>query len=239
MIIGFFHPGSGIGDQLFCYLATRTTAKRLNTDFGFMGTPKADFVEMDLGKSVQMKHHVDHTGKIIIDEPHNLYELKTPSFNPEFDFIPDNSVIDGCMAQDDKYFDLDDVREWLKAERLEVNKGVINFRGGEFTAIPELFLPKSYYEKAMSTFDDVEWEVHTDDLITAKLYFPDLPIINNPSVNWRSIRYAHSVILSNSAFGIIPALLSDAKVVAPRYWARRNTGEWSLNGNYYKSFIYI
>src|SRR3990167_11282324 len=238
MIIGFFHPCSGIGDQLFCYLATRTTAKRLNTDFGFMGTPKADFVEMDLGKSVQMKHHIDHTGKIIIDEPHSLYELITPSFNPEFDFIPDNSVIDGCMAQDDKYFNLEDIRGWLKTEPLEVDRGVINFRGGEFTAIPELFLPKSYYDKAMDMFG-IKWEVHTDDIKTAKLYFPDLPIIHNPSINWRSIRYAHSVILSNSAFGIIPALLSDAKVVAPRYWARRNTGEWSLNGNYYKSFIYI
>src|SRR3990167_4059934 len=160
MIIGFFHPGSGIGDQLFCYLATRATAKRLNTDFGFIGTPKADFIEMDLGEFVQMKHHIDHTGKIIIDEPHNLYEIKTSSFDPEFDFIPDNTVIDGCMAQDDKYFDLVDVRYWLNTDRLEVNRGVINFRGGEFTMIPELFLPKSYYDKAMSMFDNVyHWEV--------------------------------------------------------------------------------
>ena len=237
-VIGLIHPGSGIGDQLFSYLATRTTAKRLGTDFGFIGKPKADFIEMDLGESVQMKHHIDHTGKIVIDEPHNLYELKTPSFNPEFDFIPDNSVIDGCMAQDDKYFNLEDIRGWLKTEPLEVDRGVINFRGGEFTAIPELFLPKSYYDKAMDMFG-IKWEVHTDDIKTAKLYFPDLPIIHNPSINWRSIRYAHSVILSNSAFGIIPALLSGAKVVAPRYWARRNIGEWSLAGNYYKQFQYI
>ena len=58
MIIGLIHPGSGIGDQLFSYIATRTTAKRLGVSFGFIGVPKADFIEMDMGESIHKKYQL-------------------------------------------------------------------------------------------------------------------------------------------------------------------------------------
>ena len=37
MIIGIIHPGSGLGDSLFSYIATRVRAADLGVDFGFVG----------------------------------------------------------------------------------------------------------------------------------------------------------------------------------------------------------
>ena len=37
MIIGIISPGSGLGDQLFSYIATRVRAADLGVDFGFVG----------------------------------------------------------------------------------------------------------------------------------------------------------------------------------------------------------
>jgi hypothetical protein len=87
----------------------------------------------------------------------------------------------------------------------------------------------------------MRFEVHTDDIEEAKKFFPDYPITHDIGLNWRSIRYAKYLILANSSFAILPALLNldVQKVIAPRYWARRNVKVWALPQNYYKKFNYI
>lgn len=85
----------------------------------------------------------------------------------------------------------------------------------------------------------MKFEVHTDDPNLAQQFFPDYPILADIGLNWRSIRYAKHLIVSNSAFAVIPALLGSGDVLAPRYWARRNIGQWSMPSNYYKKFSYI
>jgi hypothetical protein len=252
MIIGKISIGSGLGDMLFSYIATRVRAMDLGVDFGFVGKEffkGKDFMNLDFGKEVDLKYHTEtNTGKTIIDDEHKLVELNTPYFNPEFFFIEDGTVIDGYGAQDIKYFEhrLDEIREWLKVDPMlmPIDKCIINFRGGEFSVFPELFLTKDYWDEAINMMLEknpkMRFEIHTDDPELASQFFPDYPIVSGIDINWRSIRYAKHLIVSNSAFAIIPALLGSAtEVIAPRYWARRNIKEWSLPSNYYRKFLYI
>ena len=135
----------------------------------------------------------------------------------------------------------------MKVEPLEIddNLCVINFRGGEYTIFPDLFLTHDYWNKAIATihlkYPRIKFEVHTDDIATAEKFFKGFPIFHDIALNWRSIRYAKHLILSNSSFAILPALLNEdvKEIIAPRYWARRNTKTWALPQNYYSKFQYI
>ena len=86
---------------------------------------------------------------------------------------------------------------------------------------------------------NMKFEVHTDDEVLARQFFPDYKIIHDIGINWRSIRYAKYAIISNSSFYILPRWLNKGVTIAPRYWARRNTGVWALPQNYYDRFLYV
>lgn len=248
MIIGLFHPGSGVGDQLFCYLAARVTADRLGVDFGMVGEFKGEaFIKLDRGREVPFPFIIERpAGKIVVQNDWPVFESKTNYYNPEFNFITNYTIVDGCTLQDERYWNLNVVKDWLATDPIEIPDDVcvINLRGGEFRAFKELLLPPSYWELGIEEMKkinpDMKFEVHTDDLELASILFPSYKAIHDVGINWRSVRYAKYLILSNSAFGIIPALLGNAqKVVAPHYWARRNTGEWSMPSNYYPRFLYV
>ena len=209
---------------------------------GFKGK---DFMDLDMNASEDWDFHIEEpAGKVIphLDLP--LWEEKTNYYNPEFNFVPDNTIIDGEF-QDERYFNIDRVREWLKVEPLEMpdDEVVIGFRGGEFSYVPDLYLTPDYWKQAVSMFPGKRFEVHTDDPLRAgqMLGFLNCPIIHDIGLNWRSVRYAKNLIIANSSFYIFPALLNENAdlIVAPRYWARRNTGEWHMPQNYYKRFFYI
>ncbi len=249
MIIGLWHPGSGVGDQLFCYLAARLKSEELGVDFGMVGDFKGEaFMELDRGIVIDAPYIIESpAGKIVVQNDMPVFEGQR-WYDPEFNFITDNTIIDGCMMQDPRYFmhRIDDIREWLKVEPLEVPDDVcvIGFRGGEYAMVPDLFLTTEYWSTAIEKMRKInplmKFEVHTDDPDTAKKFFPDLNIIHDVGVNWRSVRYAKHLIIANSCFFILPSLLGDAnKIIAPRYWARHNIKEWSLPQNYYKEFTYI
>lgn len=266
MIAGIFHSGSGLGNQLHRYVATRVLALDKGYDFSMVAPENfkgSSFMKLDMGNP---KGHIMYvteqpSGKVMpanVDLP--LWEEKTNYYNPEVNFVEDNTIIDGEF-QDERYFGhrLDEIDQWLKVEPPESydRKCIIGFRGGEFSLYPELFLTKEYWDEAIRKMKAIkpvlEFEVHTDDPITAKKFFPGYECIHDISLNWRSIRYAKYSIIANSSFYILPRLLrhraltsasggrakSDALTIAPRYWARRNTGEWSMPQNYYKAFQYI
>ncbi len=254
MLIGKIHPGSGLGDQLFSYIATRVTALDKGYDFGFVGKEffKGKFMNLDWGvdcEDLKTEWHIEpDSGKLVFNDNDYAYLINKPYYDPEVNFITDGTIIDGYGAQDIKYFEyrLDEVRQWLKVDPMlmGMDKCVINFRGGEFAAIPELFLPQEYWNKAIEMMrkknPKMKFEVHTDDPMLAVQFFPNYQIVSGIDLNWRSIRYAKHLIISNSAFAVMPALLGSAQeVIAPRYWARRNTKEWSLPSNYYRKFTYI
>lgn len=249
MIFSLLHNGSGTGDQLFSYIAGRTKAEELGVDFTTVGNFKGkDFIKLNMGVPNHCMISLDeNTGKITVHEEMPLFETTRKYYDPEWNFITDNTIVDGCILQDERYFDIERVRKWLITEPIDMPDDlcVINFRGGEFSLVPDLFLPIEYWREAVNLMvekhPNIKFEVHTDDLLLASHYFPDFDIITGMEKNWLAVRYAKHLILSNSAFGIIPALLSPAQeIIAPRKWARRNLNdEWSMPQNYYKRFTYI
>lgn len=250
MIVGIFHQGSGLGNQLHRYVATRVRAADLDVDYGMVYNPDGS------GKEEGFK------GKFFVEQPKIINEVDNfipwnekkviengvdiRSYDPEFDFTDDDTLIDGEF-QDERYWHHreKEVDEWLKVEPLDVPEDVcvIGFRGGEFTAFPYLFLTKDYWNDAINLIKAghpyMKFEVHTDDPVTAKEFFPDYPIIHDIGINWRSMRYAKYAIIANSSFYILPRWLNKGMTIAPRYWARRNTKTWALPSNFYSRFLYI
>ncbi len=249
MISGIFHEGSGLGNQLHRYVMTRVLAADKGWDFvmigvdkfkghSFMQLPKHLDIEAwemdDIGCDYFMEKRVEENG------------VDIRSYDPEINFVGYNTVIDGEF-QDERYFEhrLDEIDEWLKVEPPEMDDDmcIIGFRGGEFTQFPDLFLPKEYWSDAIKMMREINpkmrFQVHTDDLDTAQAFFPEFVCIHEIGENWRSIRYAKYAIIANSSFYILPRLLSGGYTIAPRYWARRNTGTWALPSNFYKAFTYL
>lgn len=262
MIAGIFHEGSGLGNQLFRYITTRTLAEDKGYEwamlhFGTAPNPafKGDFFnDFDGGRKIQ-------------DDPlfttRFWYEKKVVeggidirSYDPEINFVQDETIIDGEF-QDDKYWrhKLPEIDKWLSVTNLPMNHNmcVIGFRGGEYYSDSSLGLPKSYYDEAIEKMRQMNssmvFEVHTDDTYLAHQFFPDFPVIDNNEIshsrhsnmgyNWRAMRYAKYAIIANSSFYILPRILSGGITVAPRYWARRNTNVWALPSNYYPEFTYV
>lgn len=262
MIAGIFHQGSGLGNQLFRYLATRVAAEEQGLTFGMVnpgGFKGSTFMQLDMGQPVPITFRVEQGSGKVIPDAHtmSLFEEKKivengvdiRGYDPEFNFIEDNTLIDGefqdaqYFAGYDKYLD-----QWLGVRYLGMpnNLCVIGFRGGEFKAIPDLFLPQSYYTEAIARMQqlrpDMKFIAVTDDPELARAYLPSgVGITHEISLDWRMIRYARYLILSNSSFYILPALLNEyaMEIIAPRYWARRNTGQWATRQNYYSKFSYI
>lgn len=250
MIAGIFYEGSGLGNQLHRYVATRVLALDKGYEFGMRHTELfkgKEFMKLDMGIefspfAYEMLDRVWYEKKAIEDG------IDIRSYDPEINFVEDNTVIDGEF-QDPRYFEhrLPEIREWLKVEPLDMPDDVcvINFRGGEYKAFPDLFLTKEYWDETIQIMKEkypgIRFEVHTDDQITALQFFPDFPVIIGIGLNWRAIRYAKHLILSNSSFAILPALLNEdvKEVIAPRYWARHNTHVWAQPSNYYKGWKYI
>lgn len=253
MICGIFHQGSGLGNQLHRLVATRVRAMDLSVDWemlynsdgsgkqeGFKGNglfeipiPRVatftDFANMWHEKKITDENGIDIRG-----------------YDPEFNFIEDNTTIDGEF-QDERYWQHreKEVNEWLQVESLEMPDDlcVIGFRGGEYSVFPDLFLPKNYWDEAIARMKllkpDMRFEVHTDDEVLAKQFFPEYKVIHDVGINWRSMRYAKYAIIANSSFFILPRWLNGGLTIAPRYWARHNIKIWALPQNFYKRFLYI
>ena len=253
-LAGIFHQGSGLGNQLFRYIATRVAAEERGLTFGMVnpqGFKGASFMQLDMGQPVPGTFHIEQSSGKVIAEGHGmkLYQEKKiledgvdiRSYDPDFNFIQDNTLIDGEF-QDTRYFQNYDsyLDKWLGVKYLGMpnNLCIIGFRGGEFKHIPELFLPKSYYEEAIARMKSIrpnmKFVAVTDDPETARAMLPDeVGITHELSLDWRMVRYARYLIISNSSFYILPALLNEyaVEIIAPYGWARRNTGQWATRQN--------
>ncbi len=250
MIHSFIHPGSGLGNQLFRIIAGKVLALDKGYEYSAIGREHFkgnSFMDIDFGVMPNFNvETVYPAGRLDADGRKPLWEEKTNYYNPEYNFIEDNTIIDGEF-QSIQYFGhrMGEIDEWLKVKPIDIPEDVcvIGFRGGEFYVFPELGLPKEYFEEGITEMKKInpnmKFEVHTDDPILAKTFFPYFPIIHDIDINWRSMRYAKYAIIANSSFYILPRLLSLEETIAPRYWARHNTQEWSRPDNYYPQFKYI
>jgi len=177
-------------------------------------------------------------------------------YDPKLVNVSDGTKIDGLM-QDEQYIAhrKDEIKTWLKIkpeyecyEYSDDNTCVINFRGGEYTRHPEFFLHKKYWHDAvkhMLTINkNFRFIVITDDVFTAKKFFPDYAVFHfSIGKDYSIIKNAHYLILSNSTFAWFPAWTSEVLkfCIAPKYFARHNIsdGYWSLGYNITTGWNYM
>lgn len=247
MISGIFHSGSGLGNMLHRYVATRVLALDKGYEWSMMNPENfkgSSFMDLEIPPLGNDAFTFWNEKKVVEND------VDIRGYDPEFNFIEDHTIIDGEF-QDPRYFEhhLDKLYEWLDVDLLRVPDDVcvIGFRGGEFSGFPDLFLTKEYWSEAIEIMKGkgvMKFQVHTDDVTCAAANLLDLLPTDtiykhDIGINWRSMRFARYAIIANSSFFILPRLLSKGITIAPRYWARRNTKVWSMASNFYKQFTYI
>ena len=264
MIVTELWNGQGLGNQLHCYVATRCIAMTLGFTFGihhperFKGHnlfPNLYFGEPVTGGYTSVE---GQTPEKLPDGITNYYREKTTlhtsgsnisGYDDDLYNLQDNTKIDGLMQGEGYYSHLKQyVYSWLKVEPIELDDNVciINFRGGEYVGVKDFFLPPSYWFNAIGNMrkfrPDLRFEVVTDDVKTAKEFFPELKVTHDLENDYRSINSAQYLILSNSSFAFFPTWLNTNLkfCIAPRYWARHNIsdGYWSLDQNYTQGWWY-
>ena len=269
MIAGIFHQGSGLGNQLHRYVATRALALDKGYEWAMLYSADGSGKEENFKGSSFFKGNFWGGETKDVRLFNKLYPntilfknqwqekkvlengVDIRSYDPEFNFVQDNTIIDGEF-QDERYWEHreKEVDQWLKVEPLKMPDDlcVIGFRGGEFKVFPDLFLPKEYWDRAIEMMKKInpnmKFEVHTDDweeadAFLSKLVPKNTRIVHDIGRNWRSMRYAKYAIIANTSFCILPRWLNGGITIAPRYWARHNTKVWALPQNYYKRFTYI
>jgi len=249
MLITPIYKGQGLGNQLANYITTRCIALDKGYEFAVAFPERFKgffFKNLELPKFEGFEVFEEGGQPYLMPEGYKYYREISSDYDPFIFDIPDNYVIHGNL-QGEKYFEnhRDEIKEWLKVDEIDMADDlcVINFRGGEYVGVPQFFLPQSYWDNAIKNMQKINpqmrFEIHTDDPATARLFFGAYKIIKDMEINWRSIRYAKYLILSNSTFALLPAWLGDAKlIIAPKYFARFNQDYWFLEQNKMKCFTY-
>jgi len=261
MIITPFYKGQGLGNQLANYVTLRAIAIDKGYSFGVMYPENfkgKGFINLDIGLPViggvipvegQTPSVLPEGIERYYREYINFYTdgAVMGDYDPKIGLLEDNTMVHGLLQGENYYkHRKEEINQWLSVEPLEMSDDlcVINFRGGEYKYVADFFLPQSYWNKAIGMMKeinpDMRFEVHTDDPETARQFFPNFHIIKDIGLNWRSVRFAKYLILSNSSFGFLPAWLGDAKkILAPMYWERHNKGRWQMVQNKTDKFTYI
>jgi len=253
MLVTPIYHGQGLGNQLACIITTKCIALDNGYEFGVAFPDRFKgffFKNLKLPEFVGVDVLSEGATPFSLPEGYTYYRESMDNNGDYDDKIfnsPDNCVIHGNL-QGEKYFEKhkEEIKEWLSVEPMEMSENlcVINFRGGEYVGVDDFFLPKMYWRQAVDNMlrinPSLKFEVHTDDPTTAQRFFPHYPIVSGIEINWRAIRYAKYLILSNSSFAILPAWLNDdAKlIIAPKHFARHNLNYWFLEQNKINKFTY-
>lgn len=233
MVSGIFHRGSGLGNQLHRYVGTRVLAVERGEPHTMIAPELfkgKDFLKLDIVPN-DIKYTIAHPSGEVIPESYD--GVVDREFQNEADFIKH----------------IDKVREWLTptvpTTEFPPDHCVISFRGGEYKWVSELYLPQEYWDLAVEKMRErgvKTFSVVTDDVEEAQRFFPDFHVTHNIAEDWCAILKAPNLILSNSSFAILPAYINQnvKHIIAPKYWARYNTGEWLNPDNAtYSKFEYI
>lgn len=269
MIITEIYKGQGLGNQLACYITTRVIALDKGYDFGIMHPENfkgADFFNLDYGNKIIGGKGPEGGPAIELPQGIKYYYNERRIIHPEnscdiglydddLTDILDNTKIDGIM-QGEEYFKhhKDKIRLWLNVKKeyecydyANENTCVINFRGGEYTRHKDFFLDKNYWINAVKNMlkinPDFKFIVITDDVYTAKKFFPNYEVKHfSIAKDYVIIKNAKYLILSNSSFAWFPAWLNEnlKYCIAPKYWGRYNIsdGYWNSPVNITKGWMY-
>ena len=273
MIVNELYNGSGLGNQLWRYVVTRVIALNNGYEFGIMSREKfkaPNIMDLDFGEPVIGGTCPEGEPSIALPEGIERYyeerSLIHPSFNcdcrlydPNLANIEDNTKIDGNM-ESEKYLEgkKNEVRKWLK---IKENKQfyypkdydddicILNFRGGEYIGIPDLFLPPAYWQRAIQVMisknSKMKFAVVTDDPYAAQKFFPkEMPVFHyDIETDWVLVRNAKNIIMSNSSFAWMATWINDEilNVIAPKYWGKHivSDGFWAQGDSLTKGWEYL
>lgn len=230
--------GQGLGNQLFCYIATRCLALKNNGDFSILNkdilannihsNKGMYFMDIDCGRNVDKtyfeqiyreKEERIYLGNSSHDIEHGCY---ITGMDEKLFHLDDSTLIYGNL-QAEAYFGQyrEQIKQWLHVkpeydnyEFCRDNLCIINIRGGEYANNPELFLRRKYWLDAMKIMrkqrSDMEFMVVTDDLAAAKRILPEIPAYHfDLAGDYTTIKNARYLILSNSTFAFFPAYTSE------------------------------
>lgn len=247
--------GQGIGNQLFCYVTTRSIAYDRGLDFGIKDSSKSAgdkrynqdgfyWFDLDMGKPVsdEMEIYYEKDERIKTDTCiHDMiHGCDIRGYDNDLYNVPDNTLIFGNM-QDQKYFSHNRqlIKEWLKVkpeyddyDYTDDNICVLNFRGGEYVGFHELYLNRKYWLDAMDNMvkinPNMEFVIVTDDIVSANQMLPEIPAYHfSVDKDYVIIKNSKNVILSNSTFPFFAVFTSETikNIIAPKYWARHNVSD--------------
>lgn len=270
MIVTQIYKGQGLGNQLWCYVTTRVIAADRGFDFGIM-TPENfkcnDFMNLDFGLEVTGGDGPEggppDTLPVGIANYYKERQIRHPiskadisAYDPELVNIPDQTKIDGTM-QDEKYIlhRKSEIHGWLKVrpefectDYASDDICVINFRGGEYRFVKDVFLPRQYWDDAVKQMriinPNFRFIVITEDVNTAKKFFPDFEVQHfSIAKDFIIIKNAHYLIIANTSFAWFPAWLNtNLKLcIAPKYWWAYNQsdGYWACDFNITREWKYL
>jgi hypothetical protein len=270
MLVTEFYDGQGLGNQLWCYAVLRVVALDRGFQFGIAQPSKfkgQDLFQLDMGKDVIGGSGPEGGPPIRLPDQINFYYSEGQRFDLEsgvdirnFDELvqqlPDGCKLDGVL-QDERYIRhrRTEINTWfsyksdeLLSDYANANTCVINFRGGDYKLNPKVFLRRRYWKDAISHMRairaDMNFRVITDDVKTAKLFFPRFDVRHyGIAGDYQAINTAPYLILSNSSFGFFPAWLNkNLKVcIAPKYWWAHNIsqGLWGCAYNIVSGWMYL
>ena len=270
MIITEIYNGQGLGNQLWCYVVTRCIAKHHGFDYGVKSPEKFkcnQFIHLDIGQLVKGGDSIEGgPPKTLPDEIDFYYKEKITrhpltgedisAFDQNLFNIKDRTKIDGNMQCEQYVINYkNEIKQWLKVDpAYESNKYasddicILNFRGGEYKFIRNVFLPRQYWDDAISQMRTInknfKFVVVTDDVKTAKRFFPHFEIVHSGIAgDYVAIKNAHYLIIANTSFAWFPTWLNDnlKLCIAPLYWWAYNysDGYWACDGALTRGWLYL
>lgn len=268
IIVTEFYDGQGLGNQLWLYVATRCKAAELGVGFGIKSPEKFkgfSIFDLDFGEQITGGYGPEGGPPSRLPDGienyfrenlfrHPLTHQDITTYSSDWKTIKPSTKIDGNF-QGEKYIESHkkEIKEWLQVienknlEQEDEDVCIINFRGGEYTSVPEVFLPKQYWEgarrKMLEINPKMKFKVVTDDEKSAKKFFKKNEISNQTlRQDYLDIYNAKYLIIANTSFAWFPSWLSTRLeiCIAPKYWWGYNTGEyWACGYSLTSTFNYL
>ena len=263
-----------IGDHITRYLICRSVAEKNGYSWGinkiashdyYGGKEQMDFLSIDYGEFCNTSYGELPENVINIWEEKNNH-FSTHDFyyfQPDIFDVSDNTKLIVKCCHDERYFEKEKVKNWLKIKPeyaniyaktlndyhiiLDKDLCIINIRGNEYRGVPNLLLPKQYYEYAMNIMlkrnPKMRFLIITDDVnYCHNLFYPSLSIAHfSIGIDYFILNHAQNLILSNSAFGIFPTYTNEnlGNVIAPLHWARHNLEIWANSSIWTFGFDFV
>ena len=233
------HNGQGLGNAIFCYVATRCVAKKQNVEFAVFGKERLSgiagkgnglyFMDLDFGvegvseEDFERVYHEKEERIFLGNSKHDCkHGCYITGVDEYFMNVEDGTLLHGNMQAEEYLLPYkNDIKEWLKVkpeydtyEFCKDNLCVINIRGGEYRGSPELYVNKKYWKYGMeymkSIRSDMEFVIVTDDVEGANKILPGIPAYHGTlDQDYVRVKNAKYLLLSNSSFAFFPAFTSE------------------------------